>query len=135
MRRRFIVVAVVVILLAGAAAAYYVTKHRFGGNVVGSSTGFVSTQTVQPPSPGSGLVSPMFGGVPERLHVGDGHVHPPFRLDWTAEGTSLIEFPPAVAYHYLYFATLSGNFIAVSTHAASGCGPCTRTAARRPRRP
>jgi len=115
MRRRFLVVAGIVILLAGAAGAYFVTHNRFGGDVLGSSSGFVPTETVQPPSPGSGLVSPMFGGVPERLHVGVGHVRPPFRLAWQANGTSLVEFPPALAFHYLYYATLSGNLIAVST--------------------
>ena len=115
MRRRFLVAAGIVILLAGAAGAYLLTKHRFGGNVLGSSSGFVSTQTVRPPRTGKVLVSPMFGGVPERLHVGIGHVRPPFRLVWTANGTSLVEFPPALAFHYLYYATLSGDLIAVST--------------------
>jgi outer membrane protein assembly factor BamB len=116
MRRRYLVVAGIVILLAGAASAYYVTKHRFGGDVLGSSIGFVPTETVEPPSAGSGLVSPMFGGVPERLHVGVGHVRPPFRLEWQDNGTSLVEFPPALAFHYLYYATLSGDLIALSTH-------------------
>ena len=113
--RRLLLVAAVVILAGGAATAYYVAKHRFGGNVKGSSSDFTPTQTVKPPSAGSGLVSPMFGGVPERLHVGVGHVRPPFRLDWTANGTSLVEFPPALAFHYLYYATVSGNLLAVST--------------------
>jgi outer membrane protein assembly factor BamB len=114
MRRRLLIAAGIVILL-GAASAYYVTKHRFGGDVVGSPTGFVRTQTVAVPAPGSALVSPMFGGVPERVHVGAGDVHPPFHLDWTAVGASLIELPPAVALHNLYYATLSGEIRAVST--------------------
>ncbi len=113
--RRFLVVAGILILVAGAASAYYVTRHRFGGNVIGSPSGFVKTDTVPAPSAGSGLVSPMFGGVPEHLHVGIGHVRPPFHLDWQASGTSLVEFPPALAFHYLYYATLSGNLVAVST--------------------
>lgn len=113
--RRLLVVAGLLILLAGAATAYYISKHRFGGNVLGSSTEYVATDTVSVPPPGSQLVSPQFGGVPEHLHVGAGKIRPPYRLDWTAEGTSLVEFPPALAFHYLYYATLSGNFIAVST--------------------
>ena len=113
MRRRFLVVAGVVILLAGAAAAYYLTKDRFGGDVLGSSSGCVSTQIVEPPSTVSGLVSPMFGDVPERLHVGVGHVRPPFRLAWTSHGTSLIELPPALAFDRLYYATLAGDLSAV----------------------
>jgi outer membrane protein assembly factor BamB len=112
--RRLIVVAGVVIVLAGAAAAYSLTRHRFGGDVKGSSVEFVPTQTVAPPQP-EGIVSPMFGGEPQRLHVGVGHVRPPFRQDWVSGGTSLIEFPPAIAFGYLYYASLNGNLIAVST--------------------
>jgi len=115
MRRRYLVVAALVILLGGAGSAWYLTRNRFGGDVLGSSSGFNSTQTIRPPKPHEGIVSPMFGGVPERLHVGVGHVRPPFRLAWQAGGTSLVEFPPALAFHYLYYATLSGEFIAVST--------------------
>src|SRR5437763_4873756 len=115
MRRRFIIVAGIVILAGGAATAYFVVKHRFGGDVHGSSTGFDSTQNVTPPTSAGGIVSPMFGVVPERLHVGVGRVRPPFRLDWRANGTSLVEFPPAVAFHYLYYATAGGNLLAVST--------------------
>ncbi|HLX33185.1 MAG TPA: PQQ-binding-like beta-propeller repeat protein [Gaiellaceae bacterium] len=113
--RRLTLVAGVVVLLAGVATAYYVSHHRFGGNVHGSSSEFNSTDTVPVRPAGPGLISPMFGGVPEHLHVGIGNVRPPYRLDWISGGTSLIEFPPAVAYGYLYYATLAGNFIATST--------------------
>ncbi len=111
--RRLLVAAGVLILLAGAGTAYYVSKHRFGGNVRGSSTEFEPTRTVAPPTPES-IVSPMFGGEPQRLHVGVGHVRPPFRRDWVSGGTSLVEFPPAIAFGYLYYASLNGNLIAVS---------------------
>ncbi len=112
--RRLLVVAGVLILLAGAGTAYYASKHRYGGNVRGSSTEFEPTQTVAPPKPDA-LVSPMFGGEPQRLHVGVGHVRPPFRRDWVSGGTALVEFPPAIAFDYLYYASLNGNLIAVST--------------------
>jgi outer membrane protein assembly factor BamB len=118
MRRRFLVAAGVLILIlaAGAATAYYLTKHHFGRTVIGSSSGYVSTQTAPPPKPGRGtIVSPMFGVGPEHLHAGIGHVRPPFRLDWTANGRSLVEFPPAVAYHHLYYATFAGKLKAIST--------------------
>ena len=114
MRRLLVAVAGVLIVLAGAGAAYYLFKHhRYGGNVKGSSVEYVPTQTVAAPAPGP-LVSPMFGGVPQHLHVGVGRVRPPFRLDWVSGGTSLVEFPPAIAFHYLYYAALNGNMIAVS---------------------
>jgi outer membrane protein assembly factor BamB len=57
----------------------------------------------------------MFGVDPEHSHVGIGHVRPPFQLDWQANGSSLVEFPPALAYGYLYYATYSGNLRALTT--------------------
>lgn len=115
MRRRLLLaLAGVVIVAVGAAVAVYVTRDRFGGSVVGSSTEFDSTQAAPEPRGGM-LVSPMFGGNPQRLHVGAGKLRPPYNLVWTAGGVSLVEFPPAVAFHYLYYATGSGNLLAVST--------------------
>ena len=74
----------------------------------------------------------MFGVGPEHLHVGVGHVRPPFRLDWTANGTSLIEFPPAVAFHHLYYATFAGKLMAISTNDGDGCGRFPSVVAKRP---
>jgi len=113
--RRLIVVAGILILVGAIGASYYESTHRFGGSVRGTSTEFEPTQTVAAPSPAGQIVSPMFGGQPQHLHVGVGKLRPPFRLDWVAGGTSLVEFPPAIAFHYLYYAALDGNLIAVST--------------------
>lgn len=116
MRRFLVAVGVLIlVLVAGAATAYYVTKHHLGQTVIGSSSGFDTTQTEPPPRHRPGVASPMFGVGPDHLHVGVGHVRPPFRLDWTANGGSLVEFPPAVAFHHLYYATFSGNLKAIST--------------------
>jgi outer membrane protein assembly factor BamB len=112
--RRLLLVAGVLIVLAGVGTAYYVKKHRFGGSVRGTSTEFDTTQIAPPPKPGP-LVSPMFGGNPQHLHLGVGRLRPPFRRDWIAGGASLVEFPPAIAFHYLYYATFSGDLVAVST--------------------
>jgi outer membrane protein assembly factor BamB len=112
--RRLIIFAGVLILVVSIGGAYYESKHRFGGSVRGTSTEFDPTQTVAAPRAGS-IVSPMFGGEAQHLHVGIGKVRPPFHLDWIAGGTSLVEFPPAIAFHYLYYAALNGNLIAVST--------------------
>src|SRR5881398_929139 len=106
--RRLLVLAGVLILLAGLGTAYYESKHRFGGSVRGTSTEFDPMQTV-PATPSGTMISPMFGGVPQHLHVGVGKVRPPFKLDWVSGGTSLVEFPPAIAFHYLYYAALNGN--------------------------
>ena len=114
--RRLLVVAGVLIVVAGLGTAYYVSRHHYGGNVKGTSTEFEPAQTAVPPQPHkSSIVSPVFGGVPQHLHVGVGKLRPPFRLVWVSGGTSLVEFPPAVAFHYLYYATLAGNLVAVST--------------------
>jgi outer membrane protein assembly factor BamB len=110
---RLLVVAGVLIVLVGIGASYYESTHRFGGSVLGTSTEFDPTRTVPAPPPGQ-IVSPMFGGVPQHLHVGVGKLRPPFRRDWVSGGTSLVEFPPAIAFHYLYYASLNGNLIAVS---------------------
>jgi outer membrane protein assembly factor BamB len=113
---RLLVVAVVLILLGGGiGAAYYESTHRFGGSVRGTTAEFDPTQTVAPPQPSTtSLVSPMFAGVTQHLHVGVGKLRPPFRLDWITGGTSLVEFPPAIGFNYLYYASLNGNLIAVS---------------------
>src|SRR5215831_6608143 len=111
--RRLLIVAGILILAGAIGAAYFESTHRFGGSVLGTSTEFDPTQTVAAPPAGS-IVSPMFGGEAQHLHVGVGKVRPPFKLDWISGGTSLVEFPPAVAFHYLYYASLNGNLIAVS---------------------
>src|SRR5436309_6145728 len=114
MRRLPVVVGVMILLAAGIATAYYESTHRFGGSKKGTSTEFDRTRTVEAPPLGP-VISPMFGGEAQHLHVGIGHVRPPFRRDWVAGGVSLIEFPPAIAFHYLYYASLNGNLIAVAT--------------------
>ncbi len=117
---RAAILLVALILLGGAiGAAYYESTHRFGGSVLGTTAEFDPTQTVAAPQPSTtSLVSPMFGGVPQHLHVGVGKLRPPFKRDWVTGGTSLVEFPPAIGFHYLYYASLNGNLIAVS--AANG---------------
>ena len=112
--RRLIVFAGILILAVGIGGAYYESTDRFGGSVLGTSTEFDPTRTVAAPPAGS-IVSPMFGGEAQHLHVGIGSVRPPFHLDWVAGGKSLVEFPPAIAFHYLYYAALNGNLIALST--------------------
>jgi outer membrane protein assembly factor BamB len=115
MRRLLVVVVALILLGGGIGAAYYESTHRFGGSVRGTTAEFDPTQTVAPPQPSTtSLISPMFGGVTQHLHVGVGKLRPPFRLDWVTGGTSLVEFPPAIGFHYLYYASLNGNLIAVS---------------------
>jgi outer membrane protein assembly factor BamB len=114
MRRILVVFGVLTLLAAGIGAAYYESTHRFGGSKRGTSTEFDSTETASVPAQGQ-LVSPVFGGNPQHLHVGVGKLRPPFRRDWETGGASLVEFPPAIGFHYLYYAALNGNLLAVST--------------------
>ena len=115
MRRLLVVAGILILLAAGIGVAYYESTHRFGGSVQGTRAEFDPTQTAVPPNPSStSLVSPLFAGVTEHLHLGVGKLRPPFRLDWVTGGTSLVEFPPAIGFHYLYYASLNGNLIAVS---------------------
>ena len=112
--RRLIAVVGILILVGAIGAAYYESTHRFGGSVRGTSAEFDPTRIVPPPQSRS-VVWPMFGGTSQHLHVGVGKVRPPFRRDWVTGGGSLIEFPPAIASHSLYYASLNGNLVAAST--------------------
>ena len=58
---------------------------------------------------------------------------PPFRLVWVSGGTSLVEFPPAVAFHYLYYASSPETWSPSPRGTAVGSGPSTWAAARHPR--
>jgi outer membrane protein assembly factor BamB len=114
--RRLLIVAGLLVLAALIAAGLYEARHPFGGGVLGSATvEYNPRQSAPPPSASSPMPSPMFGGVPQRLHVGAGSLRPPFHLDWVAGGKALIEFPPAVAFGRLYFSNADGDLIALST--------------------
>jgi len=75
---------------------------------------FCTSQTVASPQPSqTSLVSPMFGGVPQHLHVGVGKLRPPFKRVWVTGGTSLIEFPPAIGGGVAYAINKYGNAKAI----------------------
>jgi outer membrane protein assembly factor BamB len=104
-----------VVLAAGVAVALYAVQRRLARDVHGSSTVEYVPTAIAPAATPEALASPTFGGTPERLHVGRGDLRPPYRLDWVAGGASLLEFPPAIAFHRLYLADGSGNLMAFST--------------------
>jgi outer membrane protein assembly factor BamB len=113
--RRALILAALLVLAGGIAAGVYESRHPFGGSVLGSATvEFSPGRIARPPAPTNPLPSPMFGGVPQRLHVGAGTLRPPFHLDWIAGGKALIEFPPAVAFGRLYLSNADGDLIALS---------------------
>jgi outer membrane protein assembly factor BamB len=58
----------------------------------------------------------MYGLDDARTRFADGvHFRPPFRRLWTAGGTSLLEFPPAVGYGRLFLSNNSGSLFALGT--------------------
>jgi outer membrane protein assembly factor BamB len=84
------------------------------GSVRGTTTEFEPTQTV--PAPKAARSSRRCSAASRSTSTsGSARSGPRFRRDWVTGGTSLVEFPPAIAFHYLYYAALNGNLIAVST--------------------
>jgi outer membrane protein assembly factor BamB len=119
LRRRLLIAAgAVVLLLLGAGAAYYLYVKHASRNIHGSSTiEFVATQPApKPPEPG--IVWPVYGHDLEGQRFGAGiSLAPPYRVAWTFRARRLVEFPPAVAYGRLYFATNDGRMLAITTTA------------------
>jgi outer membrane protein assembly factor BamB len=111
-----------VALVLGLAAAYVLHIRHEGRNIHGSPTvEFIPTLTAPPPprpkpkAKGPGIVWPMYGFDAERLRVATGvSLAPPFRDVWAFHAGSLIEFPPAIAYGRLFFASNKGVVFALN---------------------
>ena len=113
MRRLVIALAVLAVLLAGAVAAYVIHRLQGEGNIRGSSTEF--TPSTAPPKPQQAAIPwPQYGYDADRARTVDLALRPPYRTEWTHGAGSLVEFPPAIGYGRLYFATNSGKFVAIS---------------------
>jgi outer membrane protein assembly factor BamB len=113
-------VGALVLLALGVGAAYYLHIKHASRNIHGSSTiEFVATQPPPPKPAEPGIVWPVYGHDVEGQRFGAGiSLVPPFRVAWTFRAHTLVEFPPAVAYGRLFFATNGGNVFAVD--AANG---------------
>ncbi|MHB8469832.1 MAG: outer membrane protein assembly factor BamB family protein [Gaiellaceae bacterium] len=117
MRRLILVLAGAAVLAGGLLAAYAVHRLRQERNVRGSSTlEFTLTTSVErPPGPPAKVQWPTYGFDPQRTHAVELALRPPFRTPiWRYQASSLIEFPPAVGYGRLFFATNSGNLTAIA---------------------
>lgn len=119
---RFVAAVLALLFGAGALAAFLFYERHIGRDIRGSSTiEFNTTEaapTAPPPPRGKrqGIVWPTFGFDPERNHVGPAaRLRPPFRRVWTSGDSTLLEFPPAIAYGRLYVADGAGRVLAVST--------------------
>jgi outer membrane protein assembly factor BamB len=113
MRRLIVVLAVLALIAGGAVAAFVVHRLHEGRNVRGSSTvDFVTTET--PAALSARTPWPQYGLTPERTRAVELPLRPPFRPLWRYQAGSLVEFPPAIGYHRLFFSTNVGVFTAVA---------------------
>ena len=128
MRRRLLLLIAGAIATLGAATAAYVV-HREGqiGDVRGSSsveyvpappttTAAGKTQTTvtappKPPSPYAGIQWPMYGYDAARTRAVDLPLRPPYKRLWYYPTHRLVEFPPAIGYGRLYFASGDGTLV------------------------
>ena len=116
--RRWLLIAAAVVggAALGLAAAYVLHLRSQEADVRGSSTvEFIPIELppLKPQEPG--VLWPMWGYDEARLRVAsDVSLAPPFRRVWTFRARSLLEFPPAVAYGRLFFASNDGVVFAIS---------------------
>jgi outer membrane protein assembly factor BamB len=117
MKRRVLLAAVSLAVIAlGSTAAYVIHVRHLGRDIRGSSTvEFVPTEPKTPKHKEPGIEWAMYGHDPAHRRVATGvALTPPFRRAWTFHAQSLVEFPPAVAYGRLFFATNGGSVVAIS---------------------
>jgi outer membrane protein assembly factor BamB len=124
-RRRWLVaLAILVVLIAG--AVIFVLLHK-PGNVSHPGLSFTApTTTATTPSPTKkkppkDVVAhfqwPLYGYDFDRTRAftGQPNLHPPFRVGWKFGGNALIEFPPVIDGHVLYFMDDGATAKAVNT--------------------
>lgn len=123
-RRWLVALAVVVLLIAGAVA--FVLLHK-PGNVSHPNVPFTTpttTATTPPPTkkkPPKDVVAhfqwPLYGYNFDRTRAftGESNLHPPFRVGWRFGGNALIEFPPVIDGHVMYFIDDGATAKAVNT--------------------
>jgi len=112
-RRLLIVLAVVAVVVGGALAAYVVHRLHEGADIKGSTTiEYVTTEPTRKPPPAE-VPWPTYGFSADRTRDVPITLAPPFRNVWRYQAGSLIEFPPAVGYHRLFFSTNGGTLTAI----------------------
>jgi outer membrane protein assembly factor BamB len=119
MKRVALALALLLILAAGAFAAFVLYRKHQERDVRGSSSvEFVTTQSNAPkrtPRELKIVPWPLFGYTATGVRFANGiHVRPPFRRLWASGGSTLLEFPPAVAYGRLYLVNAYGSVLAIN---------------------
>jgi outer membrane protein assembly factor BamB len=117
MRRVLIALGVILILLLGAAGTFVLYRLHQSRNIHGSTVEFKpSTPTQRTPSELKLVPWPLFGYVPAADRFASGiALQPPFRRLWSSGGSTLLEFPPAIAYGRLYLVNAYGDLMALNT--------------------
>jgi outer membrane protein assembly factor BamB len=120
-RRLILVLAGLAVLAGGVLAAFVIHRLQEGGNVRGSASTEYTRTTIdnRPPARANAVQWPTYGYDQEHTRSVDLPLRPPYRPVWTYHAGSLVEFPPAVGYGRLYFATNSGRLVAISEKTGS----------------
>jgi outer membrane protein assembly factor BamB len=114
--RKLVPALAALLFIAGAVAAFVLYRAHISRDHKGSaSVEFVTTAVPKPVRRAGKIEWPTFGYDVERLRVApETRLRPPFRRVWVAGGRSLLEFPPALAFHRLYLADAAGDVVAIS---------------------
>ena len=115
--KRILLAAAAALLVLGVGLALFVSSRlRQPADIRGSSTAeFVTTTEPVPQAPPEpGVEWPAYGYSTNRLRVGPGTFHPPYKRIWRFRAQALLEFPPAIGYGRLFFANANGTVFAIS---------------------
>jgi outer membrane protein assembly factor BamB len=117
MKKALIALAAVAVLAAAVLGGFVLYREHQSRDVRGSPTEEFGTtqQPTPPPRPATVKIPwPMYGfDAARRRAPGGMKVRPPYRPIWSFRAGHLVEFPPAVAYHLLFFANGKGTLYAV----------------------
>ncbi|HET9718952.1 MAG TPA: PQQ-binding-like beta-propeller repeat protein [Solirubrobacteraceae bacterium] len=122
-RTRRLLAALAVLVVVVAALAAFVLLHK-PGNVSHPGLSFTApVTTTAPPPPPSKKAKPVtflwpiygYDNSRTRVFTGQSNLHPPFRVGWRFGGNALIEFPPVIEGHVMYFIDDGATAKAVNT--------------------
>jgi len=113
LRRALIAIGLILVLTATGGA--YLLIRDDAGNVEGSATGFVATETA-PRAPAKAGTWPEYGFDQRRTRANDAlNLSPPFAERWRYDAAALLEFPPVVGDGRAVIGTNDGRAIAIDT--------------------
>jgi outer membrane protein assembly factor BamB len=121
-KKALIAAAAVVLVAVAAGGAFVAIRLHQGRNIEGSSsvefsTALEPTTTTVATTPHAAVQNvqwPQYGYSEERIRLAPWNLRPPFRGIWLHRAGSLVEFPPAVGFKRLYYATNAGVFQAIN---------------------